>query len=137
MKIRGIFIAALIVACGITAGNAQTPAEPGTCQSGFADSKTVIQTNYNEMYQALPQDLKDRILGAAITIENLRMKTPADLQNYVTTERAKAEDFIKTTISQMAVSDMLKAQVDDARKDVNVQINDRMNELKARRAAHR
>jgi hypothetical protein len=137
MKKQAIFIAGLVLACGIALVNAQASVEPAACQSGYSDSKAVIQTNYNEMYQALPRDLQERIRSAAMTIENLRMKTPADQQNYVATERTRAEEFMKTTVSQMALSDMLKAQVDDARKEVNVQINDRMNELKARRVAHR
>jgi hypothetical protein len=140
MKKQGILIAGIILAGGIAVINAQTSVTPvpaASCASGYTDSKTIIQANYIEMYKALPQDLQDRIRSAAMTIENLRMKTPVELQNYVATERTRAEEFMKTTVSQMSLSDMLKAQVDDARKEVNVQINERMNELKARRAAHR
>jgi hypothetical protein len=140
MKKQGISIAGIILACGFAMINAQTSVAPvpaASCESGYTDSKMIIQTNYNEMYKALPQDLQDRIHSAAMTIENLRMKPPVELQNYIATERTRAEEFMKTTISQMSLSDMLKAQVDDARKEINVQINERMNELKARRAAHR
>jgi hypothetical protein len=136
MKKIGIMIAGTVLVCGFAMINAQTSVEP-VLASGYTDSKMIIQANYNEMYKALPQDLQDRIHSAAMTIENLRMKTPVELQNYVATERTRAEEFMKTTVSQMSLSDMLKAQVDDARKELNVQINERMNELKARRAAHR
>jgi hypothetical protein len=140
MKKTGIIIAGIIVAGCFTSINAQTTADPGqapTVGSGYAESKMIIQTNYNEMYRSLPQDIQNRIQSAAMTIENIRMKTPLESQNYLTTERARAEEFIKTSISQMSLSEMLKTQVDDARKDANAQINERMNEMKARRAAHR
>lgn len=140
MKNFGNLIAGIVITGGFAMINAQTsvtPVSAASCESGYTDSKMIIQANYNEMYKALPQDLQDRIRSAATTIENLRMKPPLELQNYVTTERTRAEEFMKTTVSQMSLSDMLKAQVDDARKEINVQINERMNELKARRAAHR
>ena len=134
MKKRGIMIAGIVLAGCCAMINAQTSAP---VSASYTDSKMIIQANYNEMYKALPQDLQDRIRSASMTIENLRMKTPLELQNYVATERTRAEEFMKTTVSQMSLSEMLKAQVDDARKEINVQINERMNELKARRAAHR
>jgi hypothetical protein len=140
MKKLGILIAGIVVAWGFTTVNAQTSSGPGLSASGgtgYTESKMVIQANYNEMYRSLPQDIQNRIQSAATTIDNIRMKTPLESQNYLITERAKAEEFIKTTISQMSLSELLKTQVDDARKEVNAQINERMNELKARRAAHR
>jgi TolA-binding protein len=140
MKKLTLMIAGIVLAGGFAVINAQTSVEPvpaASCESGYTDSKMIIQANYNEMYKALPQDLQDRIRSAATTIENLRMKPPLELQNYVATERTRAEEFMKTTISQLSLADMLKVQVDDARKEINVQINERMNELKARRAAHR
>jgi excinuclease UvrABC helicase subunit UvrB len=140
MKKLGILIAGIVLACGFVTVNAQISSDPVQTASGgtgYTESKMVIQANYNEMYRSLPQDIQNRIQSAATAIENIRMKPPLESQNYLSAERARAEEFIKATISQMSLSEMLKAQVDDARKEVNTQINERMNELKARRAAHR
>ncbi len=65
------------------------------------------------------------------------MMTPDEAKIYVATEKERAESFIKSTISQLPLADAVKTQVDDARMESCQQINERMDELKARRAAHK
>lgn len=101
----------------------------------FNNSKLQIQSNYDEMYHALPVDIQNKIKSARATIENIRLKTPADAQAYVTTEQDRLELLARSTISQMQVSDAVKAQIDNARKEIFQRINDRIIELKQRRLA--
>jgi excinuclease UvrABC helicase subunit UvrB len=131
---RKTFLLALATALvgGFSFVNAQS-ATPST--AAFQESKALIQANYNQLYQALPQDIQAQIKSAASTIENLRMMTPDEAKIYVATETEKAESFIKSTISQLPVADAVKTQVDNARMESCQQINERMDELKARRAA--
>jgi excinuclease UvrABC helicase subunit UvrB len=124
----------------VNAQSAQTPngSMAGTANAGaFQESKTQIQSNYEELYKALPQDIQAQIKSAASTIENVRMMTPEESKIYVASESERAESFIKSTISQLPLADAVKTQVDDARAESCQQISERMNELKARRAARK
>ncbi len=115
--------------------NAQSVQTPNA--GAFQESRAAIQSNYDQLYQSLPQDLQAQIKSAASTIENLRMMTPDEMKAYMATESERAESFVKSTISQLPVADAVKTQVDDSRAESCQQISERMNELKARRAAHK
>jgi len=139
MKKFPIYAAVLLSICLVTfagAQNATQSAQTGGA-TGFDQSKNLIQQNYNQLYNALPLDLQARVKSAATTVENVRMMTPAEMQTYLAAERDKSEQDIVSTISQLLVSSETKTQVDNARKDEFDQVNGRMNEFRARRAAHR
>jgi hypothetical protein len=135
MKKMTVCLSAVAVAGFLTFVNAQ-PAPSGSV-GGFDDSKNTIQANYDELYKSLPQDLQTRIKSAATTMENIRMMAPLESRTYLAAQRDRAEQFASSTISQLLLTDEAKTQLDNARKESCQQINDRMTELKARRAAHR
>ncbi len=111
------------------------PSNPN--ESSFEQSKYSIQNNYNQLYSSLPLDLQTRVRSASNTIDNIRMMSTQEAQVYVAGERLKSDQYMSGTISQMVLSDEVKTQVDNSRKEVFTQINNRMNEFKARRAYHR
>jgi hypothetical protein len=135
MKKMSVCLSTMAVAGFLTFVNAQ-PASSGE-GGGFDDSKNTIQANYDELYRSLPQDLQTRIKSAATTMENIRMMAPQESRIYLAAQRDRAEQFASSTISQLLLTDEAKTQLDNARKESCQQINDRMTELKARRAAHR
>lgn len=104
------------------------------CDSaGFYNAKLQVQSNYNEMYQALPVDIQNKIKSARATIENIQLKPSSEAQAFVATERDRLELLARSTISQMQVSDAVKLQIDNARKEIYQRINDLIIELKQRR----
>lgn len=113
------------------------PIPPPIDTAGFTQSKTGIQENYNEMYMSLPCEQRHRIQSAATSMENLRLQSPQDVQTYLSTQRERAELSMKTVVSQMLVADAVKTQIDNARRETSLRINEKILELKARRSAHR
>jgi hypothetical protein len=101
--------------------------------AGFDNVKTQVQTNFNEMYHALPADLQNRLQSAKATIENIRLKPPTEALAYVLSERERFDMFMRTTVSQMQVTDAVKVQIDNSRKEIYQRINERMSELRQRR----
>jgi uridine kinase len=131
---KAIFCSVATILAGVfTFVNAQT----ATSGANFEQTRGTVQANYDQLYRSLPQDLQTRIKSAAATIENIRMMSPQETGNYLATERERSDVFVKSTISGLMLSDEVKAQVDDARKEVCQQLNERMTELKARRAARK
>jgi hypothetical protein len=110
---------------------------PPSDTAGFVQSKTAIQTNYDQMYISLPCEQRLRIQSAAASIDNLRLKSAQDAQSILSTQRERAEQSMQTTVSQMAVADAVKTQIENARRETILRINEKVLELKTRRAAHR
>jgi hypothetical protein len=120
------------------------PAQPGAGNfspphdsAGFTRSMTGIQANYNEMYRALPLDQQNKVKCAASSMENIRLRSPLEAQAILATERSRAEQSMTTSVSQMLVADAVKTQIDNARRETSLRINEKILELKARRSAHR
>jgi hypothetical protein len=137
MKNLLIYAIVLLSICLVTFAGAQSVQTGSTSATGFDQSKNLIQQNYNQLYNALPLDLQARVKSAATTVENVRMMTPSEMNTFLTAERDKSDQYIVSTISQLLVSSEMKSQVENARKDEFDQVNNRMNEFRARRAAHR
>ncbi len=112
-------------------------AQSASSGAAFDQTRSIVQANYDELYRSLPQDLRTRIQSASATIDNIRMMSPQQTGDYLTTERERSDQFIRSTISTMILTDEAKAQVDDASKETCQQISERMTELKARRAARK
>jgi hypothetical protein len=110
---------------------------PPNDTGAFTQSKTAIQTSYNEMYKSLPYEQRQRIQSAAVTIENLRLKSPQDAETFLSIQRASAEQSMQTAVTQMLVTDAAKTQIENARRETLLRINEKILDLKARQAAHR
>jgi hypothetical protein len=139
-KILYVILGILTASCfadDIGAAPQEIKNTPSPCHdsNGFSQSQSLIQANYNEMYRALPLDQQNRVRCAAIKMENLRLKPLLEAQTYVTTERTRAELSMKTAVSQMLVTEAVKAQVETARQEIYRRINEKIRDLKARRAA--
>ena len=106
-------------------------------QTSFDQTKISIQNSYAQLYNTLPLDLQTRVRSASATIDNIRMMSSQEAQTYLASERQRSDQYIVGTISQMTLSDQAKMQVDNSRKEVFDQIDNRMNEFKVRRASHR
>jgi hypothetical protein len=134
--ILGILTASCFAGDIVTAGQ-EIKNAPSPCHdsNGFLQSQTLIQANYNEMYTALPLDQQNRVRCAATKMENLRLKPLLDAQTYFTTERNRADLSMKTAVSQMLVTNTVKAQVENARQEIYRRLNEKILDLKARRAA--
>jgi hypothetical protein len=133
--ILGIF-AAYSYADDIVAAQQEIKNIPSPCHdsNGFIQSQSLIQANYNEMYRALPLDQQNRVRCAAIKMENLRLKPVLEAQTYFSSEHDRAELSMKTVVSQMLVTEAVKAQVETARQEIYRRINEKILDLKARRA---
>jgi len=113
------------------------PYAPTHDSTGFVQSMTGIQANYNEMYRALPLDQQNKVQSASTSMENIRLKSPLEAQTFFATERDRAELSMKTTVSQMSATDAVKTQIENARHEINQRLSEKILDLKARRAARR
>jgi hypothetical protein len=105
--------------------------------SGFNQSMTRIQANFNEMYRALPLDQQNKVQCAAMSMENIRLKPPLEALSIMNTESGYAEQSMKTSVSQMTATDAVKAQIENARHEINQRMSEKILDLKARRTSRR
>ena len=108
-----------------------------TDSASFAQSAISIQSSYNSMYKKLPQDLKNRVQCAASSMECIRSKSTSQARSILASQRKRAENSMNTAVSQLSVSDAVKAQVDVSRHEIVQRIEEMASELRARRALHR
>jgi hypothetical protein len=140
MKKAILVIMGILSASCFASGNVASPmtaTNPPTHDStGFVQSMTGIQANYDEMYRSLPLDQQNKVQNAAMSMENIRLSSPLDAQALISTQKDRAELSMKSVVSQMAVSDAVKIQIDNARHEINQRLSEKILDLKARRAAH-
>jgi hypothetical protein len=142
MKNLLLFIICLLaVACfgndNMKTGQEEMKSFPAHDTAGFTQSRVSIQSTYNAMYAALPLDQQNRIQSAALSMENIRQKPSVDAQTFLSSQRQRAELSMTSAVSQMSVTDAVRTQIDNSRREIYQRINEKIHDLKTRRASRR